>query len=37
MFHPGVGNKYTTIQDDQGEFEKAERDSPGELLDKESL
>ena len=34
MFHPGVGYKDTPVQDDQGELEKAERSSPGELLDK---
>ena len=37
MFHPSVGNKHTPVQDDQGELEKAERGSPGELLDKECL
>lgn len=34
MFHPGVGNEYAAVQDDQGELEEAERGSPGELLNK---
>ena len=37
MFHPGVGDEYTPVQDDQGELEKAERGSPCKLLDKQSL
>ena len=37
MFHPGVDDEYTPVQDDQGELEEAERGGPCELLDKQSL